>query len=157
MNKILILGVGNLVLKDEGIGVHIIHMLKSLGMPDGVDIADGGMGNFTNTTTLQQYKHLILIDAITDGLPVGTVRRVSPQLTSDTLLSMDIRKSGVGDIIKTISLQQAKPHVELLTISVSHAPQLGMQLSPEVRRVIPQVLQLIFEILDDMQGRKFYR
>ena len=58
---------------------------------------------------------------------------------------------------RAMQSQQDMPHVEMLAISVNRNPTLGMQLSPEVRRVIPQVLQLIFEILDDTQQKRYYR
>ena len=44
MKDILILGIGNLVLKDEGVGIHIIHRLEQMQLPEGVDILDGGTG-----------------------------------------------------------------------------------------------------------------
>ena len=63
MNEILILGLGNLVLKDEGIGIHVVQKLQSQQIPTGVDVLDGGTGGLFLIGTLQQYKHLILIDA----------------------------------------------------------------------------------------------
>ena len=62
MKDILILGVGNLVLKDEGIGIHVINRLEKEELPLGVDLLDGGTGGIFLIGTLQQYKHLILID-----------------------------------------------------------------------------------------------
>lgn len=157
MKNVLILGIGNLVLNDEGIGIHIIHMLKSIGMPDGVDVLDGGLGSVDLLDTMQQYKHLILIDAAVDEYPAGTVRRLSPIYPADYPRLLYAHEQCVRDMVCAMQSQQDMPHVEMLAISVNRNPTLGMQLSPEVRRVIPQVLQLIFEILDDTQQKRYYR
>lgn len=157
MKNVLILGIGNLVLNDEGVGIHIIHMLKSIGMPDGVDVLDGGMGSVDLLDTMQQYKHLILIDAAVDDYPPGTVRRLSPRFPADYPRLLYAHDKGVREMICAMQGQSELPHIEMLAISVNHNPTLGMQLSPEVRRVIPQVLQLIFEILDDTRHTRYYR
>lgn len=157
MKKVLILGIGNLVLNDEGVGIHIIHMLKSIGMPDDVDILDGGMGGTGLLDTMQQYQNLILIDAAVDEYPVGTVRRLTPHYTTDYPRLLYAHDKGVCDMICAIQSQRHSPHIEMLAISVGANRTLGMQLSPEVRRVIPQVLQLIFEILDDTRQTHYFR
>lgn len=69
MKDILILGIGNLVLKDEGVGIHIIHRLEQMQLPEGVDILDGGTGGIFLIGTLQQYRHIIMIDATLDNPP----------------------------------------------------------------------------------------
>ena len=83
MKDILILGIGNLVLKDEGVGIHIIHRLEQMQLPEGVDILDGGTGGIFLIGTLQQYRHIIMIDATLDSLPPGTVRRIKPRFSID--------------------------------------------------------------------------
>ena len=152
MKNILILGIGNLVLNDAGVGQHIVHILKSLVMPDGVDILDGGMGGKSLVTTLCQYNRLILIDAATDNFPVGTVRRLSPRFPQDYPLQLSTHQQGVRDIIDAIQERDKAPQIDMLAISVNSRPTLGMQLSPEVRKVIPQVVQLILEIIEDKRS-----
>ena len=83
MKDILILGVGNLVLKDEGIGIHVINRLEKEELPLGVDLLDGGTGGIFLIGTLQQYKHLILIDATLDSRPAGTIRHLKPKYSHD--------------------------------------------------------------------------
>lgn len=152
MKNILILGIGNLVLNDAGVGIHIVHMLKSFVMPEGVDILDGGMGGSALISTVQDYNHLILIDAAHDDYPVGTVRRLSPNMPNDYSQLLSLHDSGVRDIIDAIHEHVPMPHVDMLAVSVNGRPTLGMQLSPEVRRVIPQVVQLIFEMIEEKRS-----
>ena len=136
-DKILVLGIGNLVLNDEGIGIHVVNALSEMEIPQGVDVLDGGTGGLALLETLQSYRQLILVDAALDNNPVGTIRRLSPQYSKEMIDAM-------------LLLGQA-PRIELLAISVRNCHHLGMQLSPEARKAIPQVLQLIFEIINDLQ------
>lgn len=152
MKNILILGIGNLVLNDAGVGVHIVHMLKSIVMPDGVDVLDGGLGDKELVSTLCQYKHLIVVDATNDEFPVGTVRRLSPRFTQDSPLLLSSHTQGVRDIIGAMQERDYVPEIDMLAISVDGRATLGMQLSPEVRKVIPQVVQLIFEMIEDKRS-----
>lgn len=149
MKNILILGIGNLVLNDAAVGQHIVHILRSIVMPEGVDILDGGAGGKSLVTTLCQYNRLILVDSATDNFPAGTVRRLSPRFPQDYPLQLTTHQQGVRDIIDAIQERDHMPQVDMLAISVNAQPTLGMQLSPEVRKVIPQVVQLILEIIDD--------
>ena len=148
MKDILILGIGNLVLNDAGVGIHIIHILKSIAMPDGVDILDGGIGDESLIDILSSYNRLILVDAATDDFPVGTVRRLSPRFLQDCPLLLSTHQPAVQRIIGAIQHHPHMPQVDMLAISVSNRPTLGLNLSPEVQQVIPQVLQLIFEMID---------
>ena len=72
-DKILVLGIGNLVLNDEGIGIHVVNALNEMEIPQGVDVLDGGTGGLALLETLQSYRQLILVDAALDNNPVGTI------------------------------------------------------------------------------------
>ena len=157
MKNVLILGIGNLVLNDEGVGIHIIHMLKSMAMPENVDLLDGGIGSAELLDIMRQYKHLILIDATIDNNPPGTVQRITPHMASDYPQLLNSHQNNVRSIITALKGCDYLPHVELLAISINGNPTIGVQLSPEVKRVIPQVMQLVFEILDDMQRTRYFR
>ncbi len=156
MKKVLVLGIGNLVLNDAGVGIHIIHMLKSLVMPEGVDVLDGGIGDKALVEVVQEYNRLILIDAAMDEFPVGTVRRLSPRFPDDYPLMLATHEQGVRDMFDAMQDYNSAPRVDMLAISVNDTPTMGMQLSPEVQRVIPQVLQLIFEIIEDKRSAYYF-
>lgn len=82
-DKILVLGIGNLILNDEGIGIHVVNALNEMEIPQGVDVLDGGTGGLALLETLQSYRQLILVDAALDNNPVGTIRRLSPKYSKD--------------------------------------------------------------------------
>ncbi|MBP1654413.1 MAG: hydrogenase maturation protease, partial [Bacteroidetes bacterium] len=89
----LVLGVGNYLLGDEGVGVHAARELLEAGAPEGVTVLDGGTGGFHLLSLFQDYDPIILIDATMDGEPAGTVRLLHPKFASDfprTLSAHDI-------------------------------------------------------------------
>ena len=149
-DKILVLGIGNLVLNDEGIGIHVVNALNEMEIPQGVDVLDGGTGGLALLETLQSYRQLILVDAALDNNPVGTIRRLSPQYSKDYPPLLSAHEIGLKEMIDAMLLLGQAPRIELLAISVRNCHHLGMQLSPEARKAIPQVLQLILEIINDL-------
>ena len=148
---ILVLGIGNLVLNDEGIGIHIVHTLSQMELPRGVDVLDGGTGGLALLETLQSYPRVILVDAAPDTRPAGTIRRLSPRYSRDYPPLLSAHEIGLKEMIDAMLLLGQAPQIELLAVSVRNCHRLGMHLSPEIRRAIPQILQLVFEIIKDLR------
>ena len=78
MKNILILGIGNLVLNDAGVGIHIVHLLKSFALPDGVDIVDGGVGDKTLINIMQMAIPWEQCAAFLLAFPAITHRNYTP-------------------------------------------------------------------------------
>lgn len=78
-SKILILGIGNILLGDEGVGVHAIKYLESKKLPESIDLLDGGTGGFHLLKYMEDYNPIILIDATLDNAPEGTIRLIEPK------------------------------------------------------------------------------
>ena len=149
--NILVLGIGNLVLNDEGIGIHVVNVLEKMELPCGVDLLDGGTGGLALLETLQSYRRIILVDASLDNYPVGTIRRLSPKFSNDYSTLLSAHEIGLKEMIDAMLLLGKAPQIELIAVSVRNCYQLGMKLSPEAKRAIPQIIQIIFEIIDEQQ------
>ena len=80
----LVLGVGNLLLKDEGVGIHVIKALENEKLPAHVHLMDGGTGGLHLLSWLQGYDRIIMIDATLDNNPPGTVRLIQSFVTLPT-------------------------------------------------------------------------
>ena len=93
MNKdILVLGVGNLLLKDEGVGIHVIQALEKEGLPPNVSLMDGGTGGLHLIGWIQDYNRIIMVDATLDHNPPGTIRLIRPHYATDFPPLMSARK-----------------------------------------------------------------
>ena len=141
--KTLILGVGNLLLKDEGIGIHAIRALENENLPPDVSLMDGGTGGLHLISWLQGYDRIIMIDATLDDNPPGTVRLIEPRYASDFPPLMSAHEIGLRDMIEAMSLTDNLPEIRLIVISAADINEVGTDLSPEIQAAIPEIVQLV--------------
>lgn len=145
--KTLVLGVGNLLLKDEGVGIHVVRALEKEPLPAGVDVLDGGTGGLHLLHWLDAYERIILIDATMDDRPAGSVRLVRPRYASDFPPLMSAHEIGLRDMIAALHLVGRFPETDLLLISVADIGELGIGLTPLVEASVPVALRWIKEII----------
>ena len=81
--KILVLGIGNLLMGDEGVGIQAVRRLELEKWPGKVDFLDGGTGGFHLLSYLEEYPHIVIIDASLDNFPEGHVRYIRPRFAKD--------------------------------------------------------------------------
>lgn len=145
--KTLILGVGNLLLKDEGVGIHVIQALEKEELPSGIHLMDGGTGGFHLISWLEEYDRIIMIDATLDSNPPGTVRVIKPRYSSDFPPLMSAHEIGLKDMIEAMQLTGKMPETHLIVISVVDINEVGMELSAEVEAAIPKVISIVKKII----------
>jgi hydrogenase maturation protease len=141
--KTLILGVGNFLLKDEGVGIHAIHALEKENLPPEISLMDGGTGGLHLLSWLQDYDRIIMIDATLDDNPPGTIRLIQPRYASDFPPLMSAHEIGLRDMIEAMCLMGNLPEIRLIVISAANINEIGTDLSPEVEAVIPEIIQLV--------------
>lgn len=139
MSDTLILGIGNLLMGDEGVGVHAISALSRETWPDGVTVVDGGTGGFHLLDYLQGYDPIVMIDATQDGQPAGSVSVLRPKYASDFPRSLTAHDIGLRDLIESAALLGPLPSITLVTVSIDEIRSMVVTLSPEVGAAIPAV------------------
>jgi hydrogenase maturation protease len=132
--KTLVLGLGNVIMGDEGVGVHVVRALEKHALPPNVECLDGGTGGFTLLEPLQGAGHIILIDAAADGNPVGTVTRTTPRFSRDYPPTLTAHDIGVKDLLDVFYIQGGGPEVALYAITIDPQQPISMELSEEVAR-----------------------
>jgi hydrogenase maturation protease len=150
-NKILILGIGNYLMGDEGIGVHIAEKMIHEDLPKGVDVLDGGTGGFYLLEYFEQYPNVILIDATLDENPPGTIRLIKPKFAKDFPQAMSTHDIGLKDMVSALQLLGTMPNINLFVVSIESIQQQGIELTPNIEAVTPliidQVKVLMFKLL----------
>mgnify|MGYP006267612777 CR=1 FL=1 len=138
----LILGLGNLLMGDEGVGVHALRALRDARWPDGVALVDGASGTFHLLARLQDFRRLIVIEGVEDGAPAGTVAFVplDPEHLPRMLERHDV---GLRDLVESAALLGPLPEIELLSVSIGPSRELSMHLSPPVAAAIPRVREAL--------------
>lgn len=145
-NKILVLGIGNILLRDEGAGIHVISSLEEEGYTD-ADLMDGGTGGFHLLGFIQSYKTVIIIDASLDEHPAGHVRLLHPKFAKDFPKQLSAHEIGLKDLLDSAFLLGNMPDIHLVAISIKDFQDMGMELSPEVRQAIPVAKEKIKELI----------
>jgi hydrogenase maturation protease len=132
--KTLVLGLGNVIMGDEGVGVHVVRALEKQTLPAGVECLDGGTGGFILLEPLENADHIILIDAAADGNPPGTVTRTTPRFSKDYPPTLTAHDIGVKDLLDAFYMQGGTREVVLYAIAIDPRQPISMELSIECAR-----------------------
>ncbi len=149
--KILILGVGNYLMGDEGVGVHFAKTAEKLAWPAGVRVLDGGTAGFKLMEDLEIYPTVILVDATLDGRPAGTIRRIEPRFAADFPSAMSTHEIGLKDLVESLILLDRLPRIYLYVVSIDKVQPLSLELSEPVRRVVPELIASVLQLIDQLQ------
>jgi hydrogenase maturation protease len=143
----LILGLGNILMGDEGVGVHVIRALEKRDLPDGVQCLDGGTGGFILLEPLECAERIILIDAADDGNAPGTVTRTMPRFSRDYPPTLTAHDIGVKDLLDAFYMQGGQREVILYAITIDPHQPISLDLSP-IGQLAAQVA--VHEILTEV-------
>ena len=152
--KILILGIGNYLMGDEGVGVHVAKRLQKENLPPDVDVLDGGTGGFHLLSYFEGYDTLILIDATLDNNPNGTIRLIKPRFAQDFPKAMSTHDIGLKDMVSALQLMGKMPTIHLFVVSIESLQQQGIELTEEVENAIPSLIDQIKNLLGFIRGKK---
>lgn len=152
-NKILILGIGNYLMGDEGVGVHVANRLQKENLP-GVDVVDGGTGGFHLLGYFEEYETIILVDATLDENSNGTIRLIKPRFSEDFPKAMSTHDIGLRDLVCALQLLGKMPTIHLFVVSIESLQQQGIELTDEIEKVIPELMEKIKDLLFVLQEER---
>jgi len=144
-NSILVMGVGNYLMGDEGIGVHIIQEMAKIELPEYLDILDGGTGGFLLLNCFQVYPTIIFVDATMDGKPAGTISLIRPKFASDFPSALSVHDVGLKDMVEAVYLMDKVPDIHLFTVSIEEMNPMTIELNPKVKAAIPELINRILK------------
>ena len=150
-NNILILGIGNILLNDEGVGIHVIAQLEKEGFT-GADLMDGGTGGFHLLGFIQSYTTVIVVDAALDQFPAGHVRVLHPKYAKDFPTQLSAHEIGLKDLLDAAFLLGNMPQIHLVAISIKDFQDMGMELSPEIEAAIPEAVKQVKELVGSLKN-----
>ena len=130
--KTLVLGLGNVLMSDEGVGVHVVRALEKRALAANVECLDGGTGGFILLDPMQQADHIVMIDAAADGNPVGTVTRTVPRFSRDYPPTLTAHDVGIKDLLDLFYMLDGGREVVLYAITIDPRQPISMNLSPEI-------------------------
>ncbi len=142
--RTLVLGVGNLLRQDEGIGVHAARQLVAQGVPGNVEVLDGGTLGLELLAYLEGVERLLVIDCVEAGAEPGAIFRFSPRSLPDweRQCRLSFHQVGILEALEAAHLLGYTPEVTVFGVQPA-CLDWGMEPSPEVAGAIPRLLELI--------------
>jgi hydrogenase maturation protease len=150
---ILVLGIGNLLLGDEGAGIEVINRLGRSAF-DKADLLDGGTGGFHLLGSIESYGRLIIVDASLDQYPAGSVRVLHPRYAKDFPPQLSAHEIGLKDLLEALYIMGRNPDVWLVAISVKNFQEMGIGLSPEVEASISTAIERVIELAGNAENNQ---
>jgi len=159
--RVLIAGVGNIFLGDDGFGVEVVKRLAGCELPEGVEVKDFGIRGMDLAYALQDdYELVVLVDATPRGERPGTVYLIEPEIEDDGEVSLDTHGMDPVKVIKLSRVLGARP---TRTLVVGCEPQvivtgedyddMLMELSEPVRAAVEEAAKLVGSLVEEI-GRE---
>ncbi len=147
--RTLVLGVGNLLLSDEGFGIHVIRRLvERYEIPNEVQVLDGGTLGMDLLYYLEGVENLLLIDAVEARREAGTLIRLSGEEVPAFLsLKVSPHQLGVPDMLAAARLKGSFPKNIVLWGVQPASLEIGMELSETVAPLVDVVVENIMREL----------
>jgi hydrogenase maturation protease len=144
--KTVVLGVGNLLLSDEGIGVHVVKKLMDMALPREVEVIDGAVSGLGLMNVVMGADRLIVIDAVKGGGPPSSIYRFGAEdfATYPYTHRMSLHEIGVLEVIHLSGLMGHTPKTTVIGVEPKSL-EIGMELSPEIQAKIPKIIELILD------------
>jgi hydrogenase maturation protease len=155
--RILVAGIGNIFLGDDGFGVEVVRRLAGRELPEGVEVVDFGIRGLDLAYALQRdYELVVFVDATPRGQEPGTVYLIEPEIEDDGEVSLDTHGM---DPVKVIKLSRALGAGPTRTLVVGCEPQVVvsaedyddmlMELSEPVRAAVEEAVKLVESLVEE--------
>lgn len=148
-NKTVVLGIGNLLMKDEGAGVHAVSILKeNFSFSPEVTVMDGGTMGLDLLYFLEGAEKLLMIDAVSSGAPAGTVKICEgDDIPPSAWGKFSVHQIGLQDLVTAMRLTGQEPPQICLAGIEPRDVCLEIGLSPEVEKGLPALIETVIKKL----------
>jgi hydrogenase maturation protease len=158
--RVLVAGVGNIFLGDDGFGVEVVRRLAEREMPEGVEVKDFGIRGMDLAYALHEdYEAVVFVDAVPRGEEPGTVYLIEPEIEDDGEVSLDTHGM---DPVKVIKLSRALGAEPTRTLVVGCEPRvvlsgedyddMSMELSEPVQAAVGEAVKLVESLVEEIGG-----
>lgn len=147
MAKKLVLGVGNLLLTDEGIGIHAIQrIIEKNRLPDEIEVVDGGTAGLALMYYLEGVDRLVIIDAVETGGPPGTILRLAgDRIPAYMALKVSPHEITLPDFLAAARLRDLYPKEVVVWGMQPGSLEVGVELSPEIETRMDALVEYVVQ------------
>ncbi len=149
--KILIVGVGNLLLSDEGIGAHVANELMKMELAPNVTVIEGGTDGFGLLNFITEADWLIVIDAVKADSAPGSIYRfnIDEVRNCPSGFKTSVHQIGILEAVDLSGLIGKHPHTTVIGVE-PRSLEMSMELSAEVKSKIPRIIESIFDEVEKL-------
>ena len=144
--KTMILGVGNLLLRDEGVGVHVAVNLMECPFPDYIDVVEGGTDGFGLFNLILETDRLIVIDCVKGGGAPASIYRfdIDDYRHFPDVYKTSVHQVSIEEVISLTGAFRDPPRTTIIGIEPAEV-SMSMELSPPVQEKLPKIMELVIE------------
>lgn len=148
MRRIAVIGVGNILMGDEGVGVRVVEELGKLKLPEGVQLIDAGTAIHALMGRLSGFDKLVIVDAIKGGGPPGTIYRITlDEVKSDPPKPFSLHDLGVLETLRVERLIGDAPEEVVIVGIEPERVEPSLELSPLLKGKLPELIRAVLEEL----------
>lgn len=137
--KILVMGVGNPLMRDDGIGPRVVELLLSgYEFPDNVEVIDAGTMSYMILDLLRGVDHLVIVDAVREtGEAPGTVMKMTPEEIAPNQVPHSMHDIALVDVLHAAELMGSAPPAVAIGVQIDAIQDWVLELSPAVEAAVP--------------------
>lgn len=150
-SKILVLGVGNILLKDDGVGPLVVQQLARDYNNPHVTFLDGGTLGLDLLGYLEGYDHLLIIDALDLAKEPGQIFCWEGKMLSGLTDNVSFHQVGVKELLHAINFMDLQLHLSVMGVQIADISW-GMQLSDEVEEAIPNLKNAVINQIEKISN-----
>jgi hydrogenase maturation protease len=143
--RILVMGVGNPLMRDDGVGPRVVELLRSTyRFPENVQVEDAGTMSFMILDLLRDIDRLIIVDAVKDtDTPAGTVFRMTPEEIAPNQIAHSLHDTKIIDVLQAADLMGNSPETIAIGVQIEAIEDWVLELSTPVEAAIPEAAALV--------------
>jgi len=149
--KILVMGVGNPLMRDDGVGPRVVELLLAgYEFPENVEIVDAGTMSYMILDLLRDVDKLVIVDAVREtDHPAGTVMRMTPEEIAPNQVPHSMHDIALIDVLQAADLMGTAPEAVAIGIQIDSIEEWVLELSPACEAAVPIAAAAV---LDELAG-----
>lgn len=157
--KIMVMGVGNVLLSDEGLGVHFLNVLSQDPLPESVELLEGGTAGLELVHLIKEVDYLIIIDAVNANDEPGAIFRFEPEdiRVMPAQFEVSFHQVGILEVLAMANILGTAPKTLIFGVQPKSL-EMGLELTQEIQTVLPKVKDLVLQeiknIIEEDQFRQ---
>ena len=152
VKKIMVLGVGNILLRDEGVGVRVVERLRAAcAFPENVELVDGGTAGLDLLPVVEGVDQLIIIDTVKAGGPAGAIYRFTPDdIVQKVPYKTSLHQIGMVEVFAIAQALGRKIEAVIIGVEPEDMSSWGLEMTDTIEAKVPEVMALVLKELESL-------